>query len=388
MHPKRRVLLLKTATIFLFVCGPALPSAAQETDALEERLSNDNIAGSSPLIQSIGSDASSYINGELGTSTIDIPIEVWEVIQTQTGVNIEDPQFEDIWNVISSQSDLPDYESIFGNDNILSSGGGIIYNFEPNTGGSTSPIFGGGSTSPILGGGSTPPILGGGSTPPIFGGGSTSPVADGGGSTPPASGNGGSFNPFRWIREWSQKHIITPLMRAFGKTGNRRPFTNKAVGILTRNSVVKQRDQANLLDQELARMMAAPRLGEDGEQWVASEAEATTGILELGQEGATQAITLAEQAQQLTSTQDVAKTVATIGGHNAQMILTSMQLQAQNQASLIQLQQLLSASIELEANISEALDEDNRRERMERNSTFYENAGETLYLQGVWGDDD
>jgi len=175
-------------------------------------------------------------------------------------------------------------------------------------------------------------------------------------------------------------------MRAFGIGGSRTrdEFANEAVGFLTQNSVVARRDQANLLSQELARLMASPRLGEEGEQWVAKEEQDTLSIISTGQTGASEAATLAQQAQTLTSTQDVAKVVATIGGKNAEMILTSLQMQSQSHASSIQLQQLMSASIELEANISEALDESNRRERMERNSAFYENAEESIYLQGIW----
>jgi hypothetical protein len=96
------------------------------------------------------------------------------------------------------------------------------------------------------------------------------------------------------------------------------------------------------------------------------------------------AIAAAAGAEKLTSTQDVAKTVARIGGHNAQVGASNLTLQAQNQAALLQLQQLMSANIKLGANVSEGIDEMNRRDRLERSRAFSDSAGETLFLPGVF----
>lgn len=267
----------------------------------------------------------------------------------------------DVWGNISS--DFPDYSSIFGDVNLSGNsdfGGGIIQNLNGSSGGGSFP----GLTVPI------------GTPAP-----SPAPSAEA-----PARSEG--FNPFRWIVQWSKKNIIAPVFRVLGRGDQkpRTPFGSGVLGTFNRNSIVQRRDQANLLSQEIARLMASPRLGEEGEEWVAAEAEETLGILEVGTATTNQAIELAVAAQELTSTQDVAKAVAEIGGHNAKISATILQMQGQSQASHIQLQQLMSASIELEANISEALDESNRRERLERASAFYRDAGETLYLRGVFSD--
>ena len=48
-------------------------------------------------------------------------------------------------------------------------------------------------------------------------------------------------------------------------------------GVLSNSTVVQQRDLANLYDQESARAIAAPVLGEQGKTWLTEEAERTAG---------------------------------------------------------------------------------------------------------------
>jgi hypothetical protein len=76
-------------------------------------------------------------------------------------------------------------------------------------------------------------------------------------------------------------------------------------GVLTTNPVVRQRDVANLYDQELSRSLAAPMLGEEGETQVKEEGERVSSILETNQQGLQNTQQLANQAQSLTVTQDV-----------------------------------------------------------------------------------
>lgn len=51
-----------------------------------------------------------------------------------------------------------------------------------------------------------------------------------------------------------------------------------AAGILEANPIVQQRDLANLYDQEIARSLAAPLLGEAGQQYLQSSTERTTAL--------------------------------------------------------------------------------------------------------------
>jgi len=191
------------------------------------------------------------------------------------------------------------------------------------------------------------------------------------------------LNPFRRSIEWMQK---TPIARTMGALGKRirGVLTGSNFGFFTRNRIVKSRDQANLFDQEIARMMAEQYLGESGEQWLAGEAKDTISVLQSGLQSANAAMQLAATAEGLTSTQDVAKAVAQQGGQNAALGAALLQMQAQNQASLLQLQQLTSSSIQLAANNSEGIDEANRRERAERSNALRQSASEFIYVPDVF----
>lgn len=192
-----------------------------------------------------------------------------------------------------------------------------------------------------------------------------------------------ALNPFRRMIEWTQN---TPLARTMGVLGKRirGVLGGSTFGFFTRNPVVKERDQANLFDQEIARMIAEPQLGEAGEQWLAGEAKDTLSVLEGGLQEANAAVQIAAAAQSLTSTQDVAKAVAQQGGQNAAVSAAVLQMQAQNQASLLQIQQLTSSAIQLSANNSEGIDEANRRERAERSNALRQSASEFIYVPDVF----
>jgi hypothetical protein len=192
-----------------------------------------------------------------------------------------------------------------------------------------------------------------------------------------------NINPFRRAMEWARN---TPLAGTFGNLSKsiRGVFDKATWGFFTQNPVIKARDQANLIDQELARMMAEPRLGESGQQWLAGEAQETMLTMDSGLQSANAAIQLSEEAQGLTSTQDVAKAVAQQGGLDAAISASLLQMQGQNQASLLQLQQLTSSSIQLAADNSEGIDEANRRDRVERATALNDSAREFIYVPGVF----
>ena len=180
-----------------------------------------------------------------------------------------------------------------------------------------------------------------------------------------------------------------PVSRKLGKVGKsiRGKITGSSIfGLFTNNQVIKNRDQANLADQEIARMMAEQYLGESGEQWMKGEIADSTAVLSTGLQSANAAIEIANTAKKLTSTQDVAKAVAEQGGQNAILNSAILQMQAQNQASLLQLQQLTSSSIQLAANNSEGIDEANRRERAERSNALNKSASEFIYVPGIFDD--
>ena len=444
--PRRSFRSIEAACLLLMVTliAPAAVASTTETDALvDELLSDPETANDSRSNRDIYRSAAVGVQAGSGNSFIEgeyrpilpsgneasgnegvfengpngIPSQVWEVVEEETGLpnlgGVLDGEVtvEDVWDMVDSQYDLPDYGSIFGDNGSLGGsyedviinnfgGGGVIptesYFGEktpsgsgvgtvfvpPSNGGGTIPNRSGGGTIPL------PPSNGDGTTP--GNGSGTIPhgnplPAPGGGTTSSAPQQPRRYNPFSRIIQWSKRVLINPVLKAMGiGPGPRRSFQGNALGSLTRNSVVKSRDQANLLDQELARLLAEPRLGEEGERWIEEESNASQDVLEVGLNESNLAIAAAAGAEKLTSTQDVAKAVARIGGHNAQVGASNLTLQAQNQAALLQLQQLMSANIKLGANVSEGIDEMNRRDRLERSRAFSDSAGETLFLPGVF----
>ena len=306
---------------------------------------------------------------------------------------------QDVWNIMQSQSgNLGGYSDIFssveglisGNSSIGDWGSGVIFDDW-----GSSFVEGGLSGTRSL------PSSEAGQIPDI---GDLIPGSQGEipnvGDVIPQQSSGfpnifGSFqfpdlsrlNPFRGVMEFLRK---TPLATLFGSLSKdiRGDVENNSLGIFTQNPVVKQRDQANLIDQEVARMMAGQRLGEEGAEWLRNEAQEATATLNIGLQSAATAIDTATSAQELTSTQDVAKAVALQGGQNAAISASVLQAQMQNQAALLQLQQLTSSSIQLSADNSEGIDELNRRERVTRTRALHESAEGFVYIPGVFDEEE
>mgnify|MGYP001791533886 CR=1 FL=1 len=158
-------------------------------------------------------------------------------------------------------------------------------------------------------------------------------------------------------------------------------------GVLSNSPVVQQRDLANLFDQESARAIAAPVLGEQGKTWLTEEAERTAGLIESSQEGATQVLQMAEEAQGLGVTQDVMKQSAEIDAAIASLLTNQTQLTADNHAALMQLQRLQGIQAQLAANTSEGIDEANRRDRLERQASIAGASQAPIYIPGLFGTD-
>ena len=155
-------------------------------------------------------------------------------------------------------------------------------------------------------------------------------------------------------------------------------------GMLTTNPVVRQRDLANLYDQELARSMSALMLGETGKTTIQRAADRTSKIVESSQKGAQEAQKLAQQAKSLTVTQDVMKNNAEINSALAGLVTNQSQLTADNHTTLLQIQQLDSAIAQLSANTSEGIDESNRRDRVARQLEIGGATRTELYIPGLY----
>ncbi|MEO1396086.1 MAG: hypothetical protein AAFV90_24575 [Cyanobacteria bacterium J06634_5] len=160
---------------------------------------------------------------------------------------------------------------------------------------------------------------------------------------------------------------------------------SKGPGMLNHSPVVQQRDLANLYDQESARAIAAPVLGEQGKTWLYEEAERTAGLIESSQAGAIQVQQMAEEAQGLGVTQDVMKQSAEIDAAIASLLTNQTQLSADNHATLLQLQQLQGIQAQLAANASEGIDEANRRNRLERQASITGASQAPIYIPGLLG---
>ncbi len=176
------------------------------------------------------------------------------------------------------------------------------------------------------------------------------------------------------------------------KTGSQMPdpyqlrTTNTATttGMLTTSPIVHQRDTANLYDQELSRATAAPMLGKTGQQWLEQEAKQTATIVQNNQQGLQATQKLAQDAQSLTSTQDVMKNNAKELASLAGLVTNQSRLTADNQTALLKLQQLQGTIAQLAANTSEGIDESNRRERVARQIEMSSATRTEIYIPGLY----
>jgi hypothetical protein len=160
---------------------------------------------------------------------------------------------------------------------------------------------------------------------------------------------------------------------------------SKGPGMLNHSPVVQERDLANLYDQESARAIAAPVLGQQGKTWLEEEAERTAGLIESTQTGAAQVQQMATEAQGLGVTQDVMKRSAEIDAAIASLLTNQTQLTADNRATLLQLQQLQGVQAQIAANTSEGIDEANRRDRLERQVAISGASQAPIYIPGLLG---
>jgi hypothetical protein len=160
--------------------------------------------------------------------------------------------------------------------------------------------------------------------------------------------------------------------------------TDVSPGILTTNSIVRQRDTANLYDQELARAIAAPVLGQTGQETLKQSAEKSNQIIQSTQQGFQETRSLAQQAKSASSTQDVMKVNAEMTSTLAGLITNQAQLTVQNQTELLKLQQMAGMTVELAANTSEGIDETNRRDRVTRQLEIGSAAQTELYMPGLY----
>ena len=155
--------------------------------------------------------------------------------------------------------------------------------------------------------------------------------------------------------------------------------------VLTNDPAAQQQELANLYDQVIARTIAAPWLGEQGQERLAIEAEQTTAVLESSQATVQDVQSMAEEAQGLTVTQEVMKQNAQIEAAVAALLHEQTQLTAENQTSLEQLQQLQAMLAQLSANTSAGIDAANRREQMERQISISGSAAAPIYIPGALG---
>jgi hypothetical protein len=160
--------------------------------------------------------------------------------------------------------------------------------------------------------------------------------------------------------------------------------TQVSPNILGTNSVIKQGDGANLYDQELSRAIAASVLGTTGQQQLEQKAQQTSSIIDNSQQGLQVAKRLAQEAQSLTSTQDVMKNSAALSSTLAGMLTNQSRLEADNHAALLKMQQLQGITAQLSANTSAGIDESNRRSRVNREMELSGATQTPMYIPGLY----
>jgi hypothetical protein len=182
------------------------------------------------------------------------------------------------------------------------------------------------------------------------------------------------------LQEWLNAQLPEPFQVREGEVEG-------SANVLTTDPTAQQQELANLYDQVIARTMAAPWLGEQGQERLTIGAEQTTAVLESSQATVQEVQSMAETAQGLTVTQDVMKQSAQIDAAVAALLHEQTQLTAENQTSLEQLQQLQAMLTQLTANTSAGIDAANRREQIERQISISGSAAAPLYIPGALGTD-
>lgn len=162
-----------------------------------------------------------------------------------------------------------------------------------------------------------------------------------------------------------------------------------ASDVLTLNPTILRRDAANQYERNIARRSASPMVGSTGMGWMLSSGANTAAILQQSA-GAAQAIgLLAKDASGKAVTQDVMKDLASMNAMLGSMALSQSTLQAKTQASLINLQAQTATMQLTQANLSEGIDEMNRRDRGARLAESMAAQQSPLYIPGLGeGDDD
>jgi hypothetical protein len=210
-------------------------------------------------------------------------------------------------------------------------------------------------------------------------------------------------NPLDQVQQQLSKgdEILSQIMKgslggawdeSIGKSGGSQPDpyqvrtadTAIAAGVLTTNPIVHKRDAANLYDQELSRATAAPVLGDTGRKWIEQEAKKTGTLIQNNQQGTQVTQKLAQDAQGLSVTQDVMKNNAKQMASLAGILNNQSKLTAENQTSLLKLQQLQGTIAQLAANTSEGIDETNRRDRVIRQIELSSATQAEVYIPGLF----
>ncbi len=165
-------------------------------------------------------------------------------------------------------------------------------------------------------------------------------------------------------------------------SGGFRTTSFPGVDFFTSNSVVIERDFANLYDQEYARAQAARIMGEAGADWLNQNVATTTVLLQENDLLVQEVAELTKEAETLEVTQDVMKNSIQVQSNMAKIAQNQSRLNATLQASLLSLQQQQASLMQLNANLGEAFDEANRRGRLEREAVYLEGGRSLVYIPG------
>lgn len=155
---------------------------------------------------------------------------------------------------------------------------------------------------------------------------------------------------------------------------------------LTINPIVRQRDLSNLYDQTLSRSTAAPMVGKTGTKWMTTSVQETGQVIQHSQKSAQAIRQLATASKSMSVTQSVMKNSAQMQDLTASMLLDQSILNGKVHASLLGLQQEQAMLLLNQANLSEGIDEMNRRERSDRLIEASAAARSPLYIPGLYGD--
>ena len=171
-------------------------------------------------------------------------------------------------------------------------------------------------------------------------------------------------------------------------SGNYRDLSQPTHSLLSENLLNESLDfntniqLANLYDREIARSVAFPFVEQRGQQWLGDNLLENYLLVDENTKIYQQIHELAAASMNSSVTQDVMKLNTLALERNSNIALNQSILGVKTQGSLLSLQQQTAYSMQIQANISDTLDRDIRKQQNQEEAAIFRSITQPLYLPG------